>query len=271
MLTAHDDGWHVQLFRIHQRQTRAHVDIGAGGHGIIKRQNGIGKRRHGGLIGGVRMIAIEYALHEGVIDRTTIFCNEIRQFLLALGQGRAALAGPDKGIQRQTRHALRMPLGKHRCLQCTRGNAVDQKLLRTGGAGDVVGRSRQIVSAVLDIEIDIAVLVGQSIALVVHGPGVEATRSKPVHRRGIGTPRHLQIEGRTRSHGRAMHEQHRAALGRNIRTGIRPGVGPGLLPQKQLDIAIRGRTGDPVLDTGFRGQALALARYVAHARSRIFS
>src|SRR5262249_55515342 len=74
-------------------------------------------------------------------------------------------------------------------------------------------------------------LVGAAVTLHVDTPGVEALRREIVHGRGDGSPRDLQVEGRLRAHGGAVHEQDGAALLRRRRL---------LLPQEQADIALVG-------------------------------
>jgi hypothetical protein len=47
----------------------------------------------------------------------------------------------------------------------------------------IFGAGGQVVGAVADVEVDVAVLVRAAVALVVHGPGVEAVVGEPVHGR----------------------------------------------------------------------------------------
>src|SRR5574339_218014 len=103
---------------------------------------------------------------------------------------------------------------------------------------NIVGSSGEVVRAVRDVAVDRPRLVGAPIALVVHAPGVEAARHEPVHHRRVRPSRHLEVEGRGRGHGRAVHEEHRAL--RLVEGGRR------LAPQKKFDLSLAG----PVLGSG---------------------
>ena len=96
---------------------------------------------------------------------------------------------------------------------------------------DVLGAGREVVGAVGDVVVLRAVLVGAAVALVVHGPGVEAARREPVHHRGIRPARHVEVEGRLRRHRRAVHEEDGAALRHARRRGL-------LVPQEELHVAL---------------------------------
>src|SRR6266404_1471533 len=85
------------------------------------------------------------------------------------------------------------------------------------------------VGAVADGRVVVAGLGGAAVALHVHAPGGVAAPREEIHRRGVGAPRHLQVEGRLRGHGRAVHEQDSAGGARRI-AGV-------LVPQEQTDIA----------------------------------
>ncbi len=97
--------------------------------------------------------------------------------------------------------------------------------LRAGGAQDVLAARGEILRAVGDAAIDRARLVRAAVALVVHAPGVEAARGEPLHHGGVRPARHVQVEGRLRSHGRPVHEQNGA--------GVLRGRGRRLAPEEQ--------------------------------------
>ena len=120
---------------------------------------------------------------------------------------------------------------RERGAQRARGNAIDEKRPAVTQLEDVVGCRGEIVGAVRDIAIDVARLVGTTVALHVDAPRVEAARREPLHRRRSGAARELKVERRLRGHRRAVHEQDRA--------GGRPIGGP-LLPQEQAYVALAG-------------------------------
>src|SRR5262245_52348949 len=108
-------------------------------------------------------------------------------------------------------------------------NPVDQKRPLAAHLLDI-GRGRKaVVGAVGDGRVVVAGLGRAAVALHVDAPGVVAAAGEEIHDRGIGTPRHLQVEGRLRSHGRAVHEQDSA--------GRAGGIAGVLVPQEQADIA----------------------------------
>ena len=240
-LPAQDQGRQVDLRRVHQRQLRAHVHVGAGRHGIVQRENRRGEGLDGGVIRGARMVARENALHERAIDRPPVPGLEFGQLLLALGQRRAACAGPDESIEREARHALRMPLREQRGLERARGDAVDEQLFFPSGFQDVLACNIQIVGAVGNIKVDRPLLVRAAVALVVQAPGVVAARREPLHHRGIGPPGHREVESGLRGHRGAVHEQdgrfRRGASGRR------------LAPEEEPNIARWGLLACPVLGT----------------------
>ena len=53
------------------------------------------------------MVAIEDTPHEGAVDRPAVLRLKLGQLLAPLGRGRAALAGPDEGVEREARDPLR--------------------------------------------------------------------------------------------------------------------------------------------------------------------
>src|SRR5262245_18930313 len=93
-LPAHHDGRNHDLGRVYQGQPGAHVDVGAGGHRIVERQDGVGVSFDHALLGGAGMIAIEDAVDEGLVDRTAVLGLELGELLGAFGERRAAFAGP---------------------------------------------------------------------------------------------------------------------------------------------------------------------------------
>ena len=170
----------------------------------------VGERLDHLVVGGAGMVALEDRAHELAVDRPPLGLEELRQLLAALGQRRAAFAGPDMGVERQPPDAVRMALREQRGAQRARRDAVHQQ--RAGvvaGLEDVVGRGLEVVGALGDRGVDAAVLGGAAVALHVDAPGVEALADEIVHRARMA--RHLQIERRLRRHRRAVHEQDGAA------------------------------------------------------------
>jgi len=195
VLAAHEEGRHLDFFRVDERQLRAHVDVGAGRHRVVERKDRVGEGLDGRLICGAGMVAVEDAVHESAIDRPAVLRLELGQALPALGERRAAVTRPDEGVERQARDALGMALGEERRLQCARRDAVHQHRL-----ADVLRGGRDVIRAVGDVEIDRPGLVRAPVALVVHRPGLEPLLGKPFHRGRMRSPGHLQIEGRLRGH-----------------------------------------------------------------------
>ena len=110
----------VNLGRVDDGQLATHVDVGAIGHAVVKRQDGIGKGLNRDLVSAVRVVALEDGVDKLTIDRAALVGQELGQLLAALRQGGCAFAGPDKGVQGQTRHALGVLLRKERCAQGAR-------------------------------------------------------------------------------------------------------------------------------------------------------
>src|SRR5262249_33135674 len=109
------------------------------------------------------------------------------------------------------------------------GNGVEQKRALAAHLCDIARGREAVVGAVGDGRVVVAGLRGAAVAAQVDAPGVVTAAGEEIHSRGIGAPRHLQVEGRLRSHGRAVHEQDSAGRARGI-AGV-------LVPQKQADIA----------------------------------
>jgi hypothetical protein len=127
-------------------------------------------------------------------------------FFAALVQRRTAFAGPHEGIERKALDALGMALCEQRRAQCPGRNAVHQKALDAARLHDVLGGGSNIIGAVRNIEVDRAIFVRSPVAFRIETPGVEALLHEIVHRRGMRTSGHLQIERRLRGHRRAVHE-----------------------------------------------------------------
>jgi hypothetical protein len=64
-----------------------------------------------------------------------------------------------------------------------------------------------VVCAIGNVEIDVALLIRAAVAFHVETPHVEAALREPVHCGRVRRPGHVQIEGRLRSHRRAVLEQ----------------------------------------------------------------
>ena len=182
------------------------------------------------VVRGPRMVAREDRSHECAVDRATVLGAELGQLLAPLRQRRAALARPHEGIEGEAFHPFGMALGEGGRAQRARRDAVDEERPRAARLEDVVGGGRKVVGAGGDVGIDVAALVGAAVAFHVDGPGVETLRREEVHSRGIGDARHREVEGRLRSHRRAVHEQDRAGL---------LGRAGAFLPQEQPDVALR--------------------------------
>jgi hypothetical protein len=172
--------------------------------------------------------------------------QELGQFLAPLRQRRRTVAGPDEGIEREPGHALGMALRKQRCAQRTRRDAVGQEAPDAAAGEDVVGRGLEVVGAVGDVAVDVALLAAAAVAFHVDAPADEAALGEPVHHRRIRPAGHAQIEGRLRGHRRAVHEQHRRlAVGR----------ADELFPQEQAHIAVDGLLDGPVFLAGHLGHS----------------
>ena len=110
---------------IADRQVRAHVDIGAGRHRIVEREDGVGERLDDGVVGGAGMVALEDRAHEFAVDRPPVLGAELGQPLAALGERRGALAGPHHGVEREPRDHVRVALREQGRAQRARRNPVD--------------------------------------------------------------------------------------------------------------------------------------------------
>src|SRR5204862_5400968 len=120
--------------------------------------------------------------------------------------------------------------------------AVHEQLPRARGLEDIFAAGGEIVGSVRMVAVDRPRLVGATVTLVVHAPGLEAAGREPVHHRGIGAAGDFQIESRLRGHRGAVHEEHGAAPLR--------ARGREFLPQKQPDLV--PALADPVLLPSFR-------------------
>ncbi|MCD6041811.1 MAG: hypothetical protein K0R40_1414 [Burkholderiales bacterium] len=126
---AHHEGRHADPGRVDDGKLRAHVDVGSGGHRVVEREDRIGECLDRRVVGGAGMVAGKDAAHEGAVDRAAVLRLELGQLLASLGQRRAALAGPDEGVQREPGHPLGMALGERGGAQRARRDAVHQQLL----------------------------------------------------------------------------------------------------------------------------------------------
>ncbi len=212
------------------------------------------------LVRRARMVAREDAVHERAVDRTAVHRLELRKFFLPLGERGAAFTGPHEGVEREARHALGMALGEERGLERARGDAVHQQVRRTRLVEDEAAAGGEVVGAVGDVVLDRARLVRAAVALVVHRPGVVAQAREVLHCRGVGTARHVEVEGRLRGHRRAVHEEDGAA-----RLRARRGLP---VPEKQAHVALVY----PVLGAAFPRGRGAVCHAFLHAghRSGIF-
>jgi hypothetical protein len=82
-----------------------------------------------------------------------------------LGQRGTPLAGPHEGVEREAPHPLRVALGEERGAERAGGDPVHQDGAHPAGAGDVVGRGREVVGAGGDVRVDVALLVRPAVAL----------------------------------------------------------------------------------------------------------
>ena len=112
---------------IADRQIGAHIDIGAGRHRVVEREDGVGERLDDDVIGGAGMVALEDRAHEFAVDRTPVLGAELGQPLAALRKRRGAFAGPHHGVEREPRDHVRVALREQRRAQCAGRNPVDQK------------------------------------------------------------------------------------------------------------------------------------------------
>jgi hypothetical protein len=229
-LAAHDDRRRGDLLGIDDRQLGSHVDVSPRRHRIVEREDRVGERFDRALFGATRMIPLEYRINESTIDRAAIHFPELGELLRPLLQCRAAFAGPYESVERKARDPVGIALREERRAQRARRDPVDQKLLHASGLHDVLARRREIVGAVRDIEVHVALLVGAAVAFHVDRPGVEAALREPVHRRRIGAAGDGEVERRLRRHRRAVHEQDRRLA--------RIGAAHVFLPEKQAHLAL---------------------------------
>ena len=244
VLAAHDHGRYLELFRRAYRQVGRHVEVGTGGYRRIELEHRIGEHADDALVGGARVVAGEDAFDHRAVDRPALVVAPLIDALAALGQGRAALAGPDEGVERDAPDAFRLALGEQRGTQCARRGAVHQQLRVATRPGDVLAHRSQIVGTVGDVAIDVTRLGRTPVAFVVQAPGVVAQACEAVHHRILGLARHLQVEYRGAGHRGPMHEQERAAGRRAFRAC------QALAPHEQPDGLAAGLARGPVLGPG---------------------
>src|SRR5215471_15010182 len=165
------------------------------------------------------------------IERTNL--RSIGRRFLARNSGsrllRSASVGEPSPVHTIASSASRATMSGWRCANKAGRNPVDQKRALTAHLFDIARGREAIVGAVGDGRVVVAGLGGAAVALHVDTPGVVAAPREEIHRRGIGAPRYLQVEGRLRSHGRAVHEQDSAGGARGI-AGVP-------VPQEQADVA----------------------------------
>ena len=225
----------------HHGQVGAHVHVRAGRHGVVEGEDRVGERLDHVVVGRARVIPGEDAAHEGPVDRAPVLRPELRQALSPLRERRAPLARPDEGVERQAPDALGMALGEQGRAEGSRRDPVRQVRADAPRPGDVVRRDLQVVGAGRDVGVDVAVLVRPSVALHVDAPRVVAESGKVVHRRRIGSPRDLEVEGRLGAHRGPVDEENRPSRLRRR--------GGGLLPEEQAHRALLG----PVFTSEDRG------------------
>ena len=191
-------GGHRDLLRVHHRQLAAHVDVGAVGHAVVERQDGVGKGVDRGLVGAVR---------DGRARRSSRRTRgRSAAAWLARNSGsflrRCSSVGAPSPVQTNASSASRatrsrMALREQRGAQRARADAVGQEAARRrASASDVVGGGVQVVGAVGDVAVDVAPLVAAAVAFHVDAPADEAALGEPVHHARVGPPRHRQVEGR---------------------------------------------------------------------------
>ena len=120
VLAAQNNGRHRNIFGIEEWQFRAHVHVGTGGHGVVQRQDGVCESVHSGRIRGVRMIALENAVHEIPVNGAAVLGQKLGQLFLALRQGVAAFASPYKCVQCDFGYSLGVPFGEQGRLERAR-------------------------------------------------------------------------------------------------------------------------------------------------------
>src|SRR6185436_14221264 len=125
------------------------------------------------------------AAHERTVDRAAVHGSEFGQALLPFRKCRAALAGPDEGVESESGDTFRVTLVEKSRLQSAGGDAVNEEFACAGFLRDELRAGRKIVGTVGYVAIDRPRLVRASVAFVVHAPGVESARSKPVHHVGV--------------------------------------------------------------------------------------
>ena len=188
------------------------------------------------------MVAVEDRMHEGTIDRPPVLGAELGELLRPLGERRAALSGPHRGVEGEPADELRVVLREQRRAQCARGDAVDEEGTLAAQALDVFCRRGAVLGAIGDRRIIVAGLGRAAVAFHIYRPSVVAVPGEELHRRRIRAPGHVEIEGRLRRHRGAVDEQDRPArLGR---------IAGALVPQEKLDLALGGpvfRAGQAVL------------------------
>src|SRR5690606_18412031 len=116
--------------------------------------------------------------------------------LAAFDQRRTSFSSPYECIECQRTYAFRMLLGESRGAQRARGNSVEKNGSDTARLGDVIRHRGDILGAIRDCRSRAGALVRAPITTRIEAPGVEPNVGKPVHRRGIGTSFHSEVECR---------------------------------------------------------------------------
>src|SRR5262244_3810968 len=77
VFAAHDQGWHANFRGIANRQIAAHIDIGAGRHRVVERQDRVGKSFDDGVVGSAGMVALEDRAHEFAVNWAPLVGSEL--------------------------------------------------------------------------------------------------------------------------------------------------------------------------------------------------
>ncbi len=178
------------------------------------------------------MVAVEDAVDERLVDGPPVLGLEFGEPLRAFGKRGAAFAGPHESVERKPLHPAGMLLGEGGSPERTRRDAVHQQRTALRALQDVGGRRGEVIGAVGDVEVDVALLVRAPVAFHVNAPRVVVARGEPFHHGAVRPAGNLQIEGRLRGHRRAVHEQD-GACGRLL-------CGRALLPEEKPHIPLRG-------------------------------
>ncbi len=204
--------WAFELVGVHHRHVDGHVEIGAARHCAAEFQLVVRQRLgHLGL-GCAGLVAVEDALdrreRNGPLRVGPILVGDLAAAL----DLRRVLPRVGEGIEHQPLDAIGLGHGEGARPDRARGLAVHHY----AGLARCLLHDRHRRLQVLDAHHDPGMARGargMAIALVIHGPHVEAALGEIVHHRVVGAARHLQVVAAARGEGRAVHqEQH--GLGR---------------------------------------------------------